>query len=202
MEEFYVQQLDKVEKEHRSCGQRRNETYSGLSEEHKEKVTTSVLTPQYKYKHKFFVFRKASVGDILLPATSSKHVKEVAIKLFESSLDDFNTIGETVECKCERLKNGDFKVESKSVKYCLVKFKFNMSQCKVWLDNYSGQYYPGGQIQGKVVLNFDSDTKLRGECPYHILNLQAKAKPLLTVVQKQKWAKEQCHPFGPYTAEY
>ncbi|KAJ8932744.1 hypothetical protein NQ314_014441 [Rhamnusium bicolor] len=37
-----------------------------------------------------------------------------------------------------------------------------MSQCKVWLDNYSGQYYPGAQIQGKVVLNLDGDTKLRG----------------------------------------
>ncbi|KAJ8918653.1 hypothetical protein NQ315_013160 [Exocentrus adspersus] len=36
-----------------------------------------------------------------------------------------------------------------------------MSQCKVWLDNYNGQFYPGVQIQGKVVLNFDSDTKLR-----------------------------------------
>lgn len=38
-----------------------------------------------------------------------------------------------------------------------------MSQCKVWLDNYSGQYYPGAQIQGKVILNFNGDTKLRSK---------------------------------------
>ncbi|KAG5896029.1 hypothetical protein JTB14_014258 [Gonioctena quinquepunctata] len=37
----------------------------------------------------------------------------------------------------------------------------NMSGCKVWLDNYTGQYYAGGQIQGKVILNFNSETKLR-----------------------------------------
>ncbi|CAH1953854.1 unnamed protein product [Acanthoscelides obtectus] len=37
-----------------------------------------------------------------------------------------------------------------------------MSQCKVWLDNYTGQYYPGNLIQGKVILNFNSETKLRG----------------------------------------
>ncbi|KAJ8974498.1 hypothetical protein NQ317_007587 [Molorchus minor] len=37
-----------------------------------------------------------------------------------------------------------------------------MSQCKVWLDNYNGQYYPGAQVQGRVILNFDSETKLRG----------------------------------------
>ncbi|XP_018577831.1 arrestin domain-containing protein 3-like [Anoplophora glabripennis] len=36
-----------------------------------------------------------------------------------------------------------------------------MSQCKVWLDNYNGQYYPGAQIQGKVILNFNDETKLR-----------------------------------------
>nr|XP_023029520.1 arrestin domain-containing protein 3-like [Leptinotarsa decemlineata]XP_023029530.1 arrestin domain-containing protein 3-like [Leptinotarsa decemlineata]XP_023029540.1 arrestin domain-containing protein 3-like [Leptinotarsa decemlineata] len=36
-----------------------------------------------------------------------------------------------------------------------------MAQCKVWLDNYTGQYYPGSQIQGKVVLNFETETKLR-----------------------------------------
>ncbi|CAG9859955.1 unnamed protein product [Phyllotreta striolata] len=37
-----------------------------------------------------------------------------------------------------------------------------MAQCKVWLDNYNtGQYFPGSQIQGKVVLNFTSETKCR-----------------------------------------
>ncbi|CAG9817415.1 unnamed protein product [Phaedon cochleariae] len=36
-----------------------------------------------------------------------------------------------------------------------------MAQCKVWLDNYAGQYYPGSQIQGKVILNFNSQTTLR-----------------------------------------
>ncbi|CAH1110939.1 unnamed protein product [Psylliodes chrysocephalus] len=37
-----------------------------------------------------------------------------------------------------------------------------MAQCKVWLENYhTGQYFPGSQIQGKVVLNFTSETKCR-----------------------------------------
>lgn len=34
-------------------------------------------------------------------------------------------------------------------------------QCKIWLDNYSGQYYPGSVIQGRVICNFDSETSLR-----------------------------------------
>ncbi|XP_072382083.1 arrestin domain-containing protein 3-like [Diabrotica undecimpunctata] len=37
-----------------------------------------------------------------------------------------------------------------------------MAHCKIWLDNYhTGQYYPGSQIQGKVVLNFSSETTFR-----------------------------------------
>ncbi|XP_057668788.1 arrestin domain-containing protein 5-like [Diorhabda carinulata] len=37
-----------------------------------------------------------------------------------------------------------------------------MVHCKVWLDNYhTGKYYPGSQIEGKVILNFNSDTKFR-----------------------------------------
>lgn len=34
-------------------------------------------------------------------------------------------------------------------------------QCKVWLDNYAGQYTPGSVIQGKIACNFDSETTLR-----------------------------------------
>lgn len=45
-----------------------------------------------------------------------------------------------------------------------------MAQCKVWLENYhTGQYFPGSQIQGKVVLNFTSETKCRSKLFYQSL---------------------------------
>ncbi|XP_060528185.1 arrestin domain-containing protein 3-like [Cylas formicarius] len=36
-----------------------------------------------------------------------------------------------------------------------------MSQCKIFLDNYTGQYLCGSPIQGRVLLNFSSQTPLR-----------------------------------------
>ncbi|ERL86793.1 hypothetical protein D910_04198 [Dendroctonus ponderosae] len=35
-------------------------------------------------------------------------------------------------------------------------------QCKLILDNYMGHYVPGAPIQGRVLLNLDTDTNLRG----------------------------------------
>ncbi|XP_076250024.1 arrestin domain-containing protein 3-like [Rhynchophorus ferrugineus] len=37
-----------------------------------------------------------------------------------------------------------------------------MHQCKLLLDNYTGQYFPGASIQGRVLLNLDTDITLRG----------------------------------------
>lgn len=37
-----------------------------------------------------------------------------------------------------------------------------MTECKVWLDNYhGGYYYPGNQIQGRVVITVSTETKIR-----------------------------------------
>lgn len=35
-------------------------------------------------------------------------------------------------------------------------------QCKLLLDNYTGQYTPGATIVGRVLVNLDSDTNIRG----------------------------------------
>lgn len=37
-----------------------------------------------------------------------------------------------------------------------------MQQCKLLLDNYTGQYIAGTSIQGRIILNLDSDITLRG----------------------------------------
>ncbi|XP_030749787.1 arrestin domain-containing protein 3-like isoform X1 [Sitophilus oryzae] len=40
--------------------------------------------------------------------------------------------------------------------------KIKMVQCKINLDNYTGQYFPGNTIQGQVIIQLNSDTTLRG----------------------------------------
>lgn len=37
-----------------------------------------------------------------------------------------------------------------------------MHQCKLLLDNYTGQYLAGSSIQGRIILNLDTDITLRG----------------------------------------
>lgn len=36
-------------------------------------------------------------------------------------------------------------------------------QCKLLLDNYTGQYLAGSPIQGRIILNLNSDITLRGK---------------------------------------
>lgn len=36
-------------------------------------------------------------------------------------------------------------------------------QCRLLLDNYTGQYLAGSPIQGRIILNLDSDITLRGK---------------------------------------
>lgn len=43
-------------------------------------------------------------------------------------------------------------------------------QCKLILDNYLGHYVPGAPIQGRVLLNLDTDTNLRGEAQLEMGN--------------------------------
>lgn len=46
-----------------------------------------------------------------------------------------------------------------------------MHQCKLLLDNYTGQYFPGTSIQGRILLNLDTDITLRGIISAYIFNL-------------------------------
>jgi hypothetical protein len=37
-----------------------------------------------------------------------------------------------------------------------------MSQCKIYLENYSGTYYAGSEIRGRLECYFDDETTVRG----------------------------------------
>lgn len=37
-----------------------------------------------------------------------------------------------------------------------------MSQCKIFLENYSGLYYAGSEIRGRLECYFDDNTHIRG----------------------------------------